>query len=96
MNDPKDIIVSIDNVKEETSLNISNIEENNENIEESRYDNLLFHIYENLGKRLYKKSISEINLLIKNNYFQGYSRLWKVYILKIRAFLKIIKNKISY
>ena len=95
MNDPKDIIVNIDNIKEDNSLNISNIEEINENIEESRFDNLLFHIYENLGKRFYKKTINEINLFIKNNYFQGYSLIWKIYILKIRALLKIIKNKIN-
>ena len=95
MNDPKDIIVSIENIKEDNSLNLNPTEENNENIEETRYDNLLFHIYENLGKRFYKKTIKEIDLLIKNNFFKGYSRAWKIYILKIRAILKIVTKKIK-
>ena len=61
MNDPKDILVSIENIKEENSKNQSVVEEVNENneieeiqTEESRLDILLYHVYENFGKRFYK------------------------------------------
>ena len=98
MNDPKDIVVSIENFKEEITLNQSTSEKNNEKkIEEndqSHKDNILFHLYENLGKQFYKKTLREIDLLIQNNYFQGYSKEWKIYILRIRALLKIVKNKV--
>ena len=101
MNDPKDIVVSIENIeniKEENTLIQSPTEENKENpmlAEETRLNNLLFHLYENLGKRFYKKTLKEIDLLIQNNYLKGYSREWKIYILKIRGILKIIKKKIK-
>ena len=104
MNDPKDIVVSIENVNEEKEEKEVNqaveqpIEENNENeaqAEETRLDNLVFHLYENFGKRFYKRTLKEIDALIQNKYFQGYSRAWKIYILKIRGLLKIIKKKIE-
>ena len=98
MNDPKDIVVSIENIKEQNTLNQSPTEENKDNpilAEETRFNNLLFHLYENLSKRFYKKTIKEIDLLIQNNYLKGYSREWKIYILKIRGILKIIKKKIK-
>ena len=98
MNDPKDIVVSIDNIKEENTINQSLTEENKYNsklAEETRFNNLLFHLYENLNKRFYKKTLKEIDLLIHNNYLKGYSREWKIYILKIRGLLKIIKKKIK-
>ena len=102
MNDPKDILVSIENIKEENSKNQSVVEEVNENneieeiqTEESRLDILLYHLYENFGKRFYKRTLKEIDLLIQKKYLQGYSREWKIYILRIRGLLKIIKNKIE-
>ena len=101
MNDPKDIIVSIENTKEDNQdiqQQQQPVEEKIENevqTEESRLDNLLFHLYENFGKRFYKRTLKEIEVLIKNNYIKGYSREWKIYILKIRGLLKIIKNKIE-
>ena len=99
MNDPKDIIVSIENKEEENIINKSSSDKNNEKETEvndqSHQNNLLFHLYENLGKKFYKKTLKEIDLLIQNNYLEGYSKAWKIYILKIRALLKIIKNKIK-
>lgn len=99
MNDPKDIILSIENAKEEVSLNQSNIEkiDNNEKdliSEEIRFENLLIHLKENLGKKFYKKTLKEIDLLIQQNYAETNPYFWKIKLLRIRTILKIIKNKI--
>ena len=80
MNDPKDIIVDISIEKDET--------------EENQFNNLLLHLKENLSKRFYKKTIKEIDSLLKLNDIQGHSHSWKIYIYKIRAILCVIKNKI--
>ena len=98
MNDPKDIIVSIENIKEEEEVNQHPVEDINENeaqTEESRMNNLVYHLYENFGKKFYKRTLKEIDLLIQNKYLKGYSKAWKIYILKIRGILKIIKKKID-
>ena len=97
MNDPKDIIVSIENIKEEEEVNQHPVEDINENeaqTEESRMNNLVYHLYENFGKKFYKRTLKEIDLLIQNKYLKGYSKAWKIYILKIRGILKIIKKKL--
>lgn len=99
MNDPKDIIVSIDNAKEEISLNQSNIEKNNYSekellTEEIRFENLLIHLKENLGKKFYKKTLKEIDLLLQQDFIEMNPYIWKIKFLRIRALLKIIKNKI--
>ena len=96
MNDPKDIVVTI-SLSKDNSLNHSNTEENKDNTlltDEDRFDNLIFHLRENLSKQLYKKTLKEIDVLIKKKYTLGYSGEWKIFILKIKAILKIIKNKI--
>ena len=99
MNDPKDIIVSIENIKEEEEINQHPVEEDINEIEaqteESRMNNLVFHLFENVGKKFYKRTLKEIDLLIQNKYLKGYSKAWKIYILKIRGILKIIKKKID-
>ena len=97
MNDPKDIVVTISIGKEDNSLNQTITEENKENQilnKELRFNNLMFHLRENLSKKLYKKTIKEIDVLFQKNYIDGYSRSWKLSILKIKAILKIIKHKI--
>ena len=99
MNDPKDIVLNIPIEKEEKeSSEHSVVEEENKDIlylnEEARFNNLYFHLKENLSKKLYKKTIKEIEVLIDNKYLEGYSQLWKILILKIRAILKIIEKKI--
>ena len=99
MNDPKDIVLNIPIEKEEKeSSEHSVVEEENKDIlylnEEARFNNLYFHLKENLSKKLYKKTIKEIDVLIDNKYIEGYSQLWKILILKIRAILKIIEKKI--
>ena len=99
MNDPKDIIVSIDNAKEEISLNQSNIDKNNYSekellTEEIRFENLLIHLKENLGKKFYKKTLKEIDLLIQQDFIETNPYIWKIKFLRIRALLKIVKNKI--
>jgi len=98
MNDPKDIVVTISLGKEDNSLNQSIIEENKENFidtKEHRFNNLMFHLRENLSKKLYKKTLKEIDILLQKNYTEGYSRTWKLSILKIKAILKIVKHKIN-
>ena len=99
MNDLKDIVVSFENIKDENSLNQTltdkNINYEKESItEERRFQNILFHFKENLSKRFYKTTIKEIDVLIQNQYLEGHEYSWKIYILKIRALLKIIKKKI--
>ena len=97
MNDPKDIVVTISLGKEDNSLNQTITEENKENqiiTKEHRFNNLMFHLRENLSKKLYKKTIKEIDILFLKNYIEGYSRSWKLSILKVKAILKIVKHKI--
>ena len=103
MNDPKDIVVSISLGKEEKNNNSSeqSIEEDNkdnkENLvltEEARFNNLFLHLKENLSKKLFKKTIKEIDVLLESKYIEDYSQIWRISILKIRAILKIIKKKI--
>ena len=99
MNDPKDIVVSFENIKDENSLNQTLNEKNlnyeKDTITEERHcQNILLHLKENLSKRFYKKTLKEIDLLIQNKYLEGHDYEWKIYILKIRALLKIIKKKI--
>ena len=63
--------------------------------EEDYFNNLIAHFKENLKKRLYKKTLKEIDSLIdSDNNIERYSYAWKIYILRIRAILSIIKNKI--
>ena len=97
MNDPKDIVVTISIGKEDNSLNQTITEENKENIivtKDHRFNNLMFHLRENLSKQLYKKTIKEIDVLFQKGYIEGYSLSWKFSILKIKAILKIVKHKI--
>ena len=99
MNDPKDIIVSITLGKEENNNSIEQSikEEKKEDMiftEETKFNNLFLHLKENLSKKLFKKTIKEIEVLIESKYIEEYSQIWKISILKIRALLKIIKKKI--
>ena len=99
MNDPKDIIVSIENAKEEISLNQSIIEKNDISekdliTEEIRFENILIHLRENLSKKFYKKTLKEIDLLIQQDFVETNPYIWKIKFLRIRALLKIVKNKI--
>ena len=98
MNDPQDIILTIALDKEkEKELNESNEEDKKENIElndESKFKILYSHLCENLSKKLYKKTIKEIDTLIETEYIEGCLFTWKISILKIRALCKIVKKKI--
>ena len=110
MTDLKDIILDISlgedeflEEKRKESEEIEKIEEElkeEENkkevssMEESRFNNLLIHLNENLSKRFYKKTIKEIDSIISTNDVTIYARSWKIYILKMRAIFSIIKNKI--
>ena len=110
MTDLKDIILDISlgedeflEEKRKESEEIEKIEEElkeEENkkevssMEESRFNNLLIHLNENLSKRFYKKTIKEIDSILSTNDVGIYARSWKIYILKIRAIFSIIKNKI--
>ena len=109
MTDLKDIILDISlgdefdkekgkDEKIEEELKEEEKEENKNEVssmEQSRFNNLLLHLQENLSKRFYKKTIKEIDSILSSNDVGIHSRAWKIYILKIRAILSIIKNKIS-
>ena len=96
MNDPKDILVSINQNKK-----LKDDQEQNTEIkieitltEEERFQNLIYHLNKNLTKKLYKKTIKEIDTLLQKNIFDSFTQFWKLSILKIRANLRIIKRKI--
>ena len=56
-------------------------------------NHLFLHFYEE--KKLYKKTIKEIDSLLNNQNIEDYKYSWKIYILRIRAQLKIINRKIK-
>ena len=98
MNNLNEIMVSFENEKKQEENQQDQSEENNykEKInDESQLNYFLFYFYENLSKRYYKKTIKEIDSLIKNQDIDWYGKAWKFHILKIRAQLKIIKKKIE-
>jgi hypothetical protein len=98
MNNLNEIMVSFENEKKQEENQQDQSEENNceEKInDESQLNYFLFYFYENLSKRFYKKTIKEIDSLIKNQDIDWYGKAWKFHILKIRAQLKIIKKKIE-
>ena len=98
MNNLNEIMVSFENEKKQEENQQEQSEENNckEKInDESQLNYFLFYFYENLSKRYYKKTIKEIDSLIKNQDIDWYGKAWKFHILKIRAQLKIIKKKIE-
>ena len=85
------------NKLKEIKLDISiNQKDKSELIEENRFNELLLNFNANLKKRLYKKTLKEINSLLEADHnIERFSYSWKLYILKIRANLSIIKNKIK-
>ena len=98
MNNLNEIMVSFENEKKQEENQQDQSEENNceEKInDESQLNYFLFYFYENLSKRYYKKTIKEIDSLLKNQDIDWYGKAWKFHILKIRAQLKIIKKKIE-
>ena len=98
MNSLNEIIVSFENEKKENSIQHNNSEENykKEKIyDESHITFLLYHLYENLGKKFYKKALKEIDTLFKTQDIDKYKDAWKIYILRIRAQLKVVKRKIE-
>ena len=93
MNDLSEIIVSFGNEKIQ---NTHSEETNRERItDESQIPYLLFHFNENLEKRFYKKTIKEIDSLLKSPNVDEFNNVWKIYILRIRAQLKVIEKKIE-
>ena len=98
MNILNEIVVSIENDKNQNAFQQSISEENTykEKIyDESQLTFLLYHFYENLKKSLFKKTITEIDSILKEQNIDGLKRAWKVYILRIRAQLKVIRKKID-
>ena len=94
MNDPNEIIL---NISIEKDAFMEESEEKKDEItlsEANKFNNLLLHLKENLSKRFYKKTIIEIDSLLEVENVDNQSLSWKLYILKIRATLSIIKNKI--
>lgn len=84
MNSLNEIIVSFENEKKENSIQHNNSEENynKEKIyDESHITFLLYHLYENLGKKFYKKALKEIDTLFKTQDIDKYKDAWKIYIL---------------
>ena len=98
MNSLNEIVVSFENENKENSIQNNNIEEKynkKKEFDESYLNHLLLHFYENLGKKFYKKTIKEIDTLLNNQNIEHYKYEWKIYILRIRALLKIINRKIK-
>ena len=93
-----DIIVSIDNEKYQNYIQQTHSEENSNKdkiSDETQITYLLFRFYENLQKRFYKKTIKEINSITNGQNIDEYNKAWKIFIIRIRAQLKVIKKKIE-
>ena len=98
MNDLNEIVVSFENDKNHNYIQQTHSEENSNKdkiSDESQITYVLFHFYENLGKRFYKKTIKEIDSLLNGQNIDEFDRAWKIHILRIRARLKVIKKKIE-
>ena len=98
MNDLNEIVVSFENDKNHNYIQQTHSEENSNKdkiSDESQITYVLFHFYENLGKRFYKKTIKEIDSLLNGQNIDEFNRAWKIHILRIRARLKVIKKKIE-
>ena len=98
MNNPNEILVSIEEEQNKNEIQQSHSEENsNKEIinDESQLNYFLFHFCENLRKKQYKKTIREIDTLLNEQNIDKLNESWKVYILKIRAQLKVVKKKID-
>ena len=44
-------------------------------------NHLFLHFYENLEKKLYKKTIKEIDSLLNNQNIEDYKYSWKIFII---------------
>ena len=98
MNNPNEILVSIEEEQNKNEIQQSHSEENsNKEIinDESQLNYFLFRFCENLRKKQYKKTIREIDTLLNEQNIDKLNESWKVYILKIRAQLKVVKKKID-
>jgi hypothetical protein len=93
MNDLSEIKIYFGNEKVQNTHS----EENNKDriSDESQIPYLLLHFNENLGKKFYKKTIKEIDSLLKGQNVDDFKKIWKIYILRIRAQLKVIEKKIE-
>ena len=88
MNNPNEILVSIEEEQNKNEIQQSRSEENsNKEIinDESQLNYFLFRFCENLRKKQYKKTIREIDTLLNEQNIDKLNESWKVYILKIRA-----------
>ena len=98
MNNLNEIVVSFEKEKNNNEIQPTHSEENSykDTInDESQLNYLLFRFYENLEKGAYKKTIKEIDSLLKEQNIDELNKSWIVYILRIRAQLKVIKKKID-
>ena len=85
------------NKKKEDKSNEDMIDKLNSNIKsltlEEQFEKWLIVLKEHLSKKEYKKTIENINRLSKK--YIHIESFWKVIILKIKSFLKIIENKMK-
>ena len=98
LNDPNEIIVSIDNEKYHSYRQQIHSELNSKKDkinDESQINFVLLHFCENLRKKLYKKTIKEIDSLTLGQNLDEFNNAWKIFIIRIRAQLKVIKKKIE-
>ena len=98
MNNPNEILLSFeeDQNKNEIHQSLSDENSNKEIInDESQLNYFIFLFCEYLRSRQYKKVIREIDTLLNGQNIDELNNSWKVYILKIRAQLKVTKNKIE-
>ena len=94
MNSLNEIVVSFENEQKENSYQQSEENNNKEIITSNKQlTYLIYHCYENLSKSLYKTTINKINNLVKVQNIDIFDLSWKIYLLRIKAQLKIVEKK---
>ena len=98
MNNPNEILVSFGNEQNKYEIQQSHSEVNSTKEiinEEAQITYLLYRFDENFKKGAYKKTIKEIDTILNEQNLDGLNKSWKIYMLKIRAQLKVIKKKMD-
>ena len=98
MNNLNEILVSFGNEQNKKEIQQSRSEENSKKEiinDESQLNYFLFRFCENIKKGQYKKTIREIDTLLNEQNIDELNKSWKIYLLRIRAQLKVIKKNID-
>ena len=98
MNNPNEILVSFGNEQNKYEIQQSHSEVNSTKEiinDEAQITYLLYRFDENFKKGAYKKTIKEIDTILNEQNLDGLNKSWKIYMIKIRAQLKVIKKKMD-